>query len=238
MEPPIGLREEDTEEDNTTEPSESLKQRVKENQLKLKEIEIDEDYFTDLEGYIKYTREEDIENLTYPQFIDKHYFKEEKQINTYGDDDWATPPEEEEIIVEGDLTYPEFVEKHYHKEITLDGGEIEVTVEPTKEQMEELEDEIRIITSEEDLNEEELNELSREIGKTETISDETPINPKPKDLEKLAKALNIRYSEDNIPLERLTDTTQTLATKKNEDTENDETNDNNKTTLKYSKRRL
>ena len=44
---------------------------------------------------------------------------EEKKthINTYGDDDWATPPEEE---------------------ITLDGGEIEVTVEPTKKQMEEV----------------------------------------------------------------------------------------------------
>jgi hypothetical protein len=34
------------------------------------------------------------------------------------------------------LTYPEFVEKHYHKEeITLDGGEIEVTVTPTELQM-------------------------------------------------------------------------------------------------------
>ncbi len=41
------------------------------------------------------------------------------EINTYGDDDWATPPDEEEI--------------------TLDGGEIEVTVEPSKEQMKELE---------------------------------------------------------------------------------------------------
>ena len=65
MESPIGLREED----NTTKPSEELKQRVKENQEKLKEI--DEDYFSDLEGYIKYTREEDIENLTYPQFYRK-----------------------------------------------------------------------------------------------------------------------------------------------------------------------
>ena len=50
--------------------------------------------------------------------------------------------------------------------------------------------------------------------------------------------LNITYSEDNIPLERLTDTTQTLVNKSNETTENDETNDNSKTTLKYSKRRV
>ena len=90
-----------------------------------------------------------------------------------------------------------------------------------------------IITSTDDLNDKELNDLSREIGKTEHTHTEDPINPKPKDLEKLANALNIRYSQDNIPLERLTDTTQTLTTKKN-----DETNDNNKTTLKYSKRRI
>ena len=61
-------------EDNTTEPSESLKQRVKENQEKLKEI--DEDYFSELEEYVKYIREEDIENLTYPQFVDNHHPKE------------------------------------------------------------------------------------------------------------------------------------------------------------------
>jgi len=74
-------------------PDEALKQRVKENQEKLKK-----------------------EKITYPKFVEKHYPKTE--INTYGEDDWATPTKEEEI--------------------TLDGGEIEVTVEPTKEQMEEL----------------------------------------------------------------------------------------------------
>ena len=66
----------------TQEPPDELKQRVKENQKKLKKIQ-------------------------------------KTEINTYGDDDWPTPTEEEVI--------------------TLDGGEIEVTVEPTKEQMEELE---------------------------------------------------------------------------------------------------
>ena len=65
---------EEQKEDNTTEPSESLKQRVKENQEKLKEI--DEDYFSELEEYVKYIREEDIENLTYPQFVDNHHPKE------------------------------------------------------------------------------------------------------------------------------------------------------------------
>tara|TARA_R110000765_G_scaffold18221_6_gene48963 strand:+ start:7651 stop:8982 length:1332 start_codon:yes stop_codon:yes gene_type:complete len=150
-------------EDNTTEPSESLKQRVKENQEKLKEI--DEDYFTELEEL-------------------------EARMNIIGQN--------------GNDGL------HYGKEKDKN-----------------------IITSTDDLNDKELNDLSREIGKTEHTHTEDPINPKPKDLEKLANALNIRYSQDNIPLERLTDTTQTLTTKKN-----DETNDNNKTTLKYSKRRI
>ena len=98
--------------------------------MKLKEI--DEDYFSDLEGYIKYIREEDIENLTYPQFIDKHYAKDEEQINTYGDDDWATPNKEEVI--------------------TLDGGEIEVTVEPTNEQLKDAIITISHISGPDDIN--------------------------------------------------------------------------------------
>ena len=161
--------QEEQKEDNTTEPSESLKQRVKENQEKLKEI--DEDYFSDLEGYIKYIREEEIENLTYPQFTEKHYPKIETKINTYGDDEWATPPPEE--------------------------GK----------------DEINIITSTDDLTEEEIIELSREIAKKETPEKLNPVEPTKKDLEKLSKVLNIMYDDDNVPLDRLTDTTQTLITK-------------------------
>ena len=196
-------------EDNKTEPSESLKQRVKENQIKLKEL--DEDYFSDLEGYVKYIKEEDIENLTYPQFV----------------------------------------EKHYTKEITLDGGEIEVTVEPSKEQMEELEDEkrmdiigqngndglhyenTRIITSEEDLNDEELNELSREIGKTEITEEPTPINPTKEELEKLEEILNITYNDEDVPFDRITDTTKTFVDNTNI---NDDESDDKGRTLKYKGR--
>jgi len=153
MKPPVGLREEDTEEDNSTQPSEALKQRVKENQDKLKvEKEIDEDYFSDLEEYIKYTREEDIENLTYPEFTEKHY-----------------PPSEDK-------------------------------------------EKINIITSTDDLNEEEIINLSKEIGKTETEEVIEHISPTQKDLEKLAKALNITYNDEDIPFDRLTDTTQTAIT--------------------------
>jgi len=72
MEPPVGLREED----NTTQPSESLKQRVKENQDKLKEIDtekINEKYFKDLEDYIEFSKEDPTDIMTYPKFVEKHY---------------------------------------------------------------------------------------------------------------------------------------------------------------------
>ena len=207
MEPPVGLREED----NTTEPSESLKQRVKDNQEKLKIKENEEDYFSDLEGYIKYTKEEDIENLTYPQFIDKHYHKDEEQINTYGDDDWATPTEEEEIIVAEDLTYPEFVET------TLDPN-------PTVPVEEQTQEEINVITTTKDLSDDEIIELSREIAKKEIPEEPKPIEPTKKDLEKLSKVLNIKYDDEVGDIDRLTDTTQTLIVKtKKEDNRNEGT---------------
>jgi len=141
------------EEDNTTEPSESLKQRVKENQLKLKEI--DEDYFSDLEGYIKYTREEDIENLTHPQFTDKHHSKHEQQINTYGEDDWATPPQDYGVTEIEDEPI-----------IELEDDEIiEVTVEPTEEDMARLTDTTKTLIVEEiPLEKEELKEMEPPIG--------------------------------------------------------------------------
>jgi hypothetical protein len=218
MEPPIGLREED----NTTEPSESLKQRVKENQEKLKENKIDEEeidneYFSDLQEYINFRSEDYVEdNLTYPQFVSKHYPEPEVAINTYGDDDWATPSE---------------------KEITVDGGEIEVTVEPSEEQMKELEvhenKEPRIITSEEDLNEEELNELSREIGKTETIKEDMPINLTEEELQKLEEILNITYNDEDVPFDRITDTTKTFV---DNSSINDDESDDEGRTLRYKGR--
>ena len=116
---------------------------------------------------------------------------------------------------------------------TIDGGEIEVTVEPTKEQMEELEDEIRIITSEKDLNEEELNELSREIGKTETTEEPTPINPTKEELEKLEEILNITYNDEDVPFDRITDTTKTFVDNTNI---NDDELDDEGRTLRYKGR--
>ena len=187
MEPPIGLREED----NTTEPSDSLKQRVKENQDKLKEI--DEDYFSDLEGYIKYIREEEIENLTYPQFTEKHYPQLDTDINTYGDDNWATPSTSEE-----------------------------------------KEEKINVITSTDELSEEDVINLSKEIGKTETGETIRPVKPTQKDLEKLAEILNIKYTEENIELDRLTDTTQTLLDNSDKEEDIEPTDEKN---LKYTGRK-
>ena len=93
-------------------------------------------------------------------------------------------------------------------------------------------DKVRVINSEKDLNDEELNELSREIGKTEIKEEIIPINPTKEELEKLAKVLNIKYSDENVELDRLTDTTQTLEHKivKTKDSKD-------KNTLKYEGRK-
>tara|TARA_R110000824_G_scaffold12540_1_gene55112 strand:+ start:4448 stop:5926 length:1479 start_codon:yes stop_codon:yes gene_type:complete len=194
MEPPVGLREED----NTTEPSESLKQRVKENQDKLKEI--DEDYFSELEGYMKYIREEDMENLTYPQFVEKHYPKTE-------DPNPIIPIEEqtkEENLLEEALTNKrmDIIGQngndglHYEEEEY--SGELERLTDTTQTLIvEKKDDDIRVIKSNEDLSEEELIELSKEIGKKESYKELEPMKPTEKDLEKLATALSISKKEDN-----------------------------------------
>jgi hypothetical protein len=54
---------------------------------------------------------------------------------------------------------------------------------------------VRVIKSNEDLEEEELIELSKEVGKKETLEEISPINPTEEDLEKLAEALNISKKE-------------------------------------------
>ena len=89
-----------------------------------------------------------------------------------------------------------------------------------------------LITTTKNLTEEEVENLSKEIAKTENKIEENPINPTKKELEKLAKALNINYSDENVDLDRLTDTTQTLINKvvNSKDEEN-------KNTLKYEGRK-
>ena len=83
-----------------------------------------------------------------------------------------------------------------------------------------------LITTTKNLTEEEVENLSKEIAKTENKIEENPINPTKKELEKLAEALNINYSDENVDLDRLTDTTQTLINKVV-----------NKNTLKYEGRK-
>tara|TARA_R100001443_G_scaffold114445_1_gene130458 strand:+ start:4676 stop:6055 length:1380 start_codon:yes stop_codon:yes gene_type:complete len=54
---------------------------------------------------------------------------------------------------------------------------------------------VRVIKSNDDLEEEELIALSKEVGKNEIIEEVKPINPTEKELEKLAEALNISKKE-------------------------------------------
>ena len=54
---------------------------------------------------------------------------------------------------------------------------------------------VRVIKTNDDLEEEELIALSKEVGKNEIIEEIKPINPTEKELEKLAEALNISKKE-------------------------------------------
>ena len=177
------------------EPSNELKKRVKENQekLKVKEInekEMDEKYFNDLKDYIEFSKEEP-EIMTYPKFVEKHYTKPQTEINTYGDDDWAKPTEEEEITVEG--------------------GEIEVTIEPTKEQLTELEQKDNNVEKDlylESKNDIDLQKIENYLNKKEYVSQpEKKYNLKNE--EELVEEL-----EDDIDTDRLTDTTKTIIVEK------------------------
>jgi len=88
-----------------------------------------------------------------------------------------------------------------------------------------------VVTNTDNLTEKEIIELSKEVGKIEEPENIKPINPSEKDLEKLSKVLNIKYDDDNVPLERLTDTTKTLITKTVGE------NKDEKTKLKYKGRK-
>ena len=163
----IGLVDTDKE-DNTTQPSESLKQRVKENQNKLRKP------------------------------------------------------------IDPNPTVP--VEEQSPEEITVDGGKIEVTVEPTKEQIEELEDERRMDIIGQNGND----------GLHYEDEESKPVQPTKKELDILQNHLNrltqntdeLYYNENYLgDLYRLTDTTQTLIVDKEEDKKNE------KRTLTYRKRK-
>jgi len=166
MKPLLGL----IEEENKTQPSESLKQRVKENQNKLRKP------------------------------------------------------------IDPNPTVP--VEEQSPEEITVDGGKIEVTVEPTKEQIEELEDERRMDIIGQNGND----------GLHYKDEESKPVQPTKKELDILQTHLNrltqntdeLYYNEDYLgDLYRLTDTTQTLIVDKVDKVEDKK---NEKRTLKYRKR--
>tara|TARA_R110000824_G_scaffold73220_5_gene186496 strand:+ start:5358 stop:6737 length:1380 start_codon:yes stop_codon:yes gene_type:complete len=113
-------------EDNTTEPSQLLKQRVKENQDKLKEEEIDDKYFSDLKDYIEFSKEEPVEDITYPKFVDKHYPKPTVEKELY----LETQKDIDLKDIENYLTNVEYVKKEEKK----------YKLKSEKELMSELED--------------------------------------------------------------------------------------------------
>jgi len=142
--------------------------------------EVNEEYFRDLEEYLNYTQEnEPIDDLTYPKFVEKHYPKKEN-----------LDIDEDRMNIIGQNGNDGL---HYNeKDIPLDR-----LTDTTQTLIVDRQEDTRIIKSNEDLKEEELIELSKEVGKNEVIEDIKPINPTEKDLEKLAQALNISKKEED-----------------------------------------
>ena len=190
--------EEVVEEDNTTEPSESLKQRVKENQDKLKEEEMDETYFSDLQDYIKATSEEPLDSITYPKTplnIPTHD-PQTGEVNPYYKElTGKENPLEEEDEKRMDIIGQNGNDGLHYGNEEYD-GDIERLTDTTQTLIVEKKDNIRVIKKDADLTEEERIELSKEVGKKETQMEE-PINPSIEELEKLAKILSISKKEDN-----------------------------------------
>ena len=178
-------------EDNTTEPSESLKQGVK-------EIEIDEDYFSELQDYIQFIKEEPLDSFGPP--------KPTIDIPTHNPQTGEINPHYKELTGEENPLQEDISNKRM--DIIGQNGNDGLHYDK-----EDNNKEINVITTTDDLSEKEIIELSREIAKKETPEELNPIEPTEKDLEKLSKVLNITYDDDNVPLDRLTDTTQTLITK-------------------------
>lgn len=110
--------------------------------------------------------------------------------------------------------------------------EIEVT--PVKQITEGGTESIRVITKNDELTEDEINEISKGVGKSEELTDEKPIEPTEEDLEKLAEALNIAYTDENTPIDRLADTTKTIIV--NEVDNDEEKSEDSAKTLKYKGR--
>ena len=189
---------EEQKEDNTTEPSESLKQRVKENQLKLKEIEIDEDYFSELQDYMEFIKEEPLDDFVLPKNptdIPTHD-PQTGEVNPYYKEltGKKNPLEEEDekrmnIIGQNGNDGLHYGNEEYD-------GDIERLTDTTQTLIVEKKDNIRVIKKDEDLTEEERIELSKEVGKKETQVEE-PVNPSVEELEKLAKILSISKKEDD-----------------------------------------
>ena len=160
---------------------------------------------------IEFNKEEPLDDLTYPQFREKHYPKED------------TPPER--LGGEIPIYDPQTGELNpYYKELTGEENPLKEEVDNKRMDIigqngndglhyDKEDTPINVITTTDDLSEEELNDLSREIAKKEMPEEVAPIEPTKKDLEKLSKVLNIKYNDDDVPLDRLTDTTQTLITK-------------------------
>jgi hypothetical protein len=161
--------------------------------------DVDEEHLNDLEDYIKVTREESVDNITHPKIpmdIPTHD-PQTGELNPYykeltGKDN---PQQESRTNKRMDIIGQNGNDGlHYGKEDY--DGELERLTDTTQTLIVEKKDNIRVIKTDTDLSEEELIEISKEVGKKE-VQEEEPINPSVEELENLAKVLNINKKEDD-----------------------------------------
>ena len=125
-----------------------------------------------------FARQDKKENLTYPEFVEKHYPKSE------GKEDLDIDEQRMNIIGQNGNDGLHYDETEISLDRLTDTTQTLIVDKPEK---------TRVIKSNNDLEEEELIQLSKEIGKNEKTQEVKPINPSKKDLENLAQALNIKY---------------------------------------------
>jgi len=168
--------------------------------------DVGEDYLKDLEDYIKATREEPVDTVTYPKTLMDipTHDPQTGELNPYYKD---LTGKDNPLQQEADINKRMDVigqngndGLHYSKEGY--DGELERLTDTTQTLIVEKKDNVRVIKTDGDLTEEERIEISKEVGKKE-VQVEEPINPSVKELENLAKVLNISKKEDDDETKRL-----------------------------------
>ena len=191
---------------------------------------------------VKKYKEEETENLTYPQFVDKHYPKTQIDIPTHDPQTGELNPyykeltgeenplEEFDNIPEGIKNKEDELMLEAEKRMNIIGQNGNDGLHYDERYLEELNRSFnRELSEEETIKEiveafqedDEIDEWMNQLGKS-----------KEEELEKSKEALSIMYNDEDVPFDRITDTTKTFVDNINV---NNELDDEGKT-LRYKGR--